>query len=1303
MSNSNQQSTWNFNSSGSNKNNNNNSNNNSTINPPHSFSNHNSLPYQQIKHQPNGLEFNQIDSINAYSNNYSRLASRIPQNSLPNNNRASTNFNDYYPQPSVTNLTNTGKPCDTSLLILPSPPSPNSQQQASTLQPLNNNFNQSQVYYSLPPPIPSGSINQANTSFNLSPNPQHQNLSNSQSPRMSNSRLVNNNIHNQNNRLTPTNPTFYHSLGNNGGNHSTNSSSGDHNAWNAVQQQRPNNNMAIHSTNDITNSISYGPEGNSQFQSPGKHQTLYNQPHMHKILNNSVNFHYSAPNPISNPNLNMPMANPVNTGYELTELDSFYQTPPVEAIYMPEFHNKVFEHQSQHYHTPSAYSPKQPSQLQYSNTTTPKTNNADLNNTTNTNASNYPSLSQAQSQSYPTPCQVTNETNYRFPSITSTSIGNNASNESTQITDRNNTLQPLSNQVSQPIHNHQSAMQIDFSKFQTNSLDLIKDSTRIFSTQNPQSKNIQNRILNSPNCASYANSPYNEPQPSMNSTQRDDDIKQEETPSENFVETFSQPSVNTISNIKTHDLRNNFTSPLPGYPNLNTQIPRAENSSHLTNPTARLTQHFRPSIEGLNSNRNSPAEINERQAYKVSEYEQSQFRQSTNSYANNSRPNTIHVTSANSNVDGNSVSKNNASPVQSNPEIMKTFQQNIPLQNKQNISLQNKQNTEANSDSIATDKIAITQNQDGLGKNGQAGINNSNQALKRKEADTPSKSNIYDSHNKVALPEPTSFDYPDSQAEINDFYRNYVPIKDSYTLIAKVGEGAFSTVFKAIDKNYNLYDNPWDNGYSQSVYFKYREEERSRIRNLVKDAVAKQKESKTGEDFVSKVIPPKYVAIKRIHVTTHPRRISLEITLLTKLTGSPNLLPLITADRYQDQVIVVMPYFEHHDFRDFYDTLSLQEIRVYFKQLFNALAFIHEKKIIHRDVKNQNFLYNLKTHRGVLVDFGLAESAPETNSKLKCDCRYGGLLSKSKYASSSNSKLSFGIPFQGGKYKRDSRPARRFNRAGTRGFRAPEVLFCCTDQTTKIDVWSAGIMLLSFLTKKCMFFQAKDDSRAIIEMATIFGKRKMKACALLHGAAYETNIPTISEHGYQFEQLIKWCLDAHYNEIMLADSAKRRRKEVRERQMIKYQEDQHVDQVNMENPESLTNKNSHSSSQDTETDNSSKNQSSAESAEKLQQAAPVSYTFDTYTLGCSQLPSDTLKAIDFLKNCLELDYRRRYTATQALNHPFLKNVRLDIPIHGEKTRSNPNCRDFPSYYYDGEVYPAEYRDPCSYYLNQMIK
>lgn len=106
--------------------------------------------------------------------------------------------------------------------------------------------------------------------------------------------------------------------------------------------------------------------------------------------------------------------------------------------------------------------------------------------------------------------------------------------------------------------------------------------------------------------------------------------------------------------------------------------------------------------------------------------------------------------------------------------------------------------------------------------------------------------------------------------------------------------------------------------------------------------------------------------------------------------------------------------------------------------------------------------------------------------------------------------------------KNDSRPARRANRAGTRGFRAPEVLFKCSQQTTKIDIWSVGVILLTLLGRRFPFFHSVDDVDAIIELASIFGYRRMRACAAHHGQVFETTIPTIGEKGFTWEKIVQW-------------------------------------------------------------------------------------------------------------------------------------------------------------------------------------
>jgi len=50
-----------------------------------------------------------------------------------------------------------------------------------------------------------------------------------------------------------------------------------------------------------------------------------------------------------------------------------------------------------------------------------------------------------------------------------------------------------------------------------------------------------------------------------------------------------------------------------------------------------------------------------------------------------------------------------------------------------------------------------------------------------------------------------------------------------------------------------------------------------------------------------------------------------------------------------------------------------------------------------------------------------------------------------------------------------------------------------------IDVWSAGVILLFFLTRKFPIFQSNDDIEGLMEIAVIIGKRKIERAATLHG------------------------------------------------------------------------------------------------------------------------------------------------------------------------------------------------------------
>ncbi|XP_017567757.1 cell division cycle 7-related protein kinase isoform X2 [Pygocentrus nattereri] len=74
-------------------------------------------------------------------------------------------------------------------------------------------------------------------------------------------------------------------------------------------------------------------------------------------------------------------------------------------------------------------------------------------------------------------------------------------------------------------------------------------------------------------------------------------------------------------------------------------------------------------------------------------------------------------------------------------------------------------------------------------------------------------------------------------------------------------------------------------------------------------------------------------------------------------------------------------------------------------------------------------------------------------------------------------------------------------RAGTPGFRAPEVLTKCPNQGTAIDVWSAGVILLSLLSGRYPFFKASDDLMALTQIMTIRGSRETIQAAKKFGKA----------------------------------------------------------------------------------------------------------------------------------------------------------------------------------------------------------
>ncbi|KAJ1727331.1 Cell division control protein 7, partial [Coemansia biformis] len=351
--------------------------------------------------------------------------------------------------------------------------------------------------------------------------------------------------------------------------------------------------------------------------------------------------------------------------------------------------------------------------------------------------------------------------------------------------------------------------------------------------------------------------------------------------------------------------------------------------------------------------------------------------------------------------------------------------------------------------------------------------------------------------------------------EIRELEELIPGLSDQYRLLGRIGEGTFSTVYKAIDLRHEHYDNS-----SWTMIF-----DDSSTAATTAITVASDNGGGGGDDNddARRERPrgamrrARVVAIKKIYVTSSPARIANEISILDELRGSRFVAPLVTAMRRGDQVVVVLPYFRNDDFRRFYLDLPVGEVRWYLASLLNALKYTHEKGIMHRDIKPSNFLYDVDRRHGVLVDFGLAEREGDQEAT-RLRSRRSLHMDSSTAARLFRSFDQRGRP---GVPRKDTRPALRANRAGTRGFRAPEVLLKIPQQSVAIDIWSAGVILLCLLTRRFPFFQSVDDTEALLEISVLYGRLEMERAVAELGRTFFTNIPTVKDRGIRFESLAK--------------------------------------------------------------------------------------------------------------------------------------------------------------------------------------
>ena len=78
------------------------------------------------------------------------------------------------------------------------------------------------------------------------------------------------------------------------------------------------------------------------------------------------------------------------------------------------------------------------------------------------------------------------------------------------------------------------------------------------------------------------------------------------------------------------------------------------------------------------------------------------------------------------------------------------------------------------------------------------------------------------------------------------------------------------------------------------------------------------------------------------------------------------------------------------------------------------------------------------------------------------------------------------------------------SRAGTGGFRPPEVLLKSQKQDQKIDVWAAGVCFIVLLSRRYPYFPAVDDNLALSHIAALLGSAGLRDAAASMGRKLTT-------------------------------------------------------------------------------------------------------------------------------------------------------------------------------------------------------
>src|SRR5438093_8759758 len=89
----------------------------------------------------------------------------------------------------------------------------------------------------------------------------------------------------------------------------------------------------------------------------------------------------------------------------------------------------------------------------------------------------------------------------------------------------------------------------------------------------------------------------------------------------------------------------------------------------------------------------------------------------------------------------------------------------------------------------------------------------------------------------------------------------------------------------------------------------------------------------------------------------------------------PNIVPIYTVDESEGLVFFVMAYISGDNLaKRLHEkgVLNIDDVRRITREVGDALAYAHERGVVHRDIKPDNILLDASTGRTMVTDFGIA-------------------------------------------------------------------------------------------------------------------------------------------------------------------------------------------------------------------------------------------------------------------------------------------------------------------------------------------